>query len=483
MIWNCQTEGSNAKSAISNGFAGLTLKPMGPSLLKNKQGSVTILFGFAIMILMMTTGGAIDYARWLHARTLTKTSIDAAVLAGARILQISSLNEAEAIQAAKNYYEENTSKRLDLAVDTIEFQVSEQGTAVTASGEATLNTLVLKLIGVDQLPLLKLSGAEFAKAVLAVGANAEQNLEISLMLDVTGSMDGQKLDDMKAAAKDLIDIVVWEGNAGFTSRVALVPFAEAVMLPDAMFSDVWKGGPEVINYPLASGFPINWQRAGRCISERTGPHALTDNQPQGNPHRFMGAYRWDGACRPQNEVVPLTSDKQYLKATIDGFSATGGTAGHIGTAWSWYMLSPKWKNTLPASSEPAAYSMLSQTNSKGKPLLRKIAVMMTDGEYNAEYCDNGLRAAREDKENFTADCEAANGLAAEQARTLCSNMKAKGITVYTVGFQLAEGGEAEETLSQCATSPDHAYDADNGQQLRQSFRDIALKISELYLNK
>ena len=53
-----------------------------------------------------------------------------------------------------------------------------------------------------------------------------------MMLDVTGSMDGDKIVDLQAAAKDLIDIVVWGDQSKYTSRVALAPFAPAVNVGD-----------------------------------------------------------------------------------------------------------------------------------------------------------------------------------------------------------------------------------------------------------
>jgi hypothetical protein len=62
-------------------------------------------------------------------------------------------------------------------------------------------------------------------------------------------------------------------------------------------------------------------------------------------------------------------------------------------------------------------------------------------------------------------------------------MKAAGITVYTVGFEIPSGSTADTTLQQCATSPGHYYSAQSGEQLKQAFRDIALKISSLYLSR
>ncbi len=85
---------------------------------------------------------------------------------------------------------------------------------------------------------------------------------------------------------------------------------------------------------------------------------------------------------------------------------------------------------------------------------------MTDGEYNTQFSGES---------------------ATNQARAICANIKAAGITVFTVGFQLTSGGEAYQTLQQCATSSRHFYDLSTGEALRQAFRDIALQISTLRL--
>ena len=53
-----------------------------------------------------------------------------------------------------------------------------------------------------------------------------------MMLDVTGSMAGDKIVDLQVAAKDLIDIVVWGDQSKYTSKVALAPFAPAVNVGD-----------------------------------------------------------------------------------------------------------------------------------------------------------------------------------------------------------------------------------------------------------
>jgi hypothetical protein len=65
-------------------------------------------------------------------------------------------------------------------------------------------------------------------------------------------------------------------------------------------------------------------------------------------------------CGTVKSIYPLTKDKDLLKQRID--AQTGGsTAGQLGTAWPWYLLSPKWNSVLqmafPAANDAGSYSV------------------------------------------------------------------------------------------------------------------------------
>jgi hypothetical protein len=63
-------------------------------------------------------------------------------------------------------------------------------------------------------------------------------------------------------------------------------------------------------------------------------------------------------------------------------------------------------------------------------------------------------------------------------------MKAKGIEIYTIGFDI--GGPttpAYQLLSQCATDTTKFYAPVTNDQLQQAFTDIGLKLSSLYLSQ
>lgn len=464
---------------------------------QDRSGNTAILFAMMAVVLMLCVGAAVDIGRWLHARDQTVAAIDAALLAGGRYLQTESKDTAGAINIAKKFYNENVTSRIPVTDDTVTFTVADNNMAITASGNAYIKTPFLQLASIDKLPLIESGTAEFSKAEIAVGGNGGENLEIAMMLDVTGSMAGQKLKDLKDAAKDLIDIVVWKDQSEYTSKVALVPFSEDVRLPTTAALNKARGTGLDATKTISNGwYGSTTYYLSDCVVERAGSQRYTDAAPAAGQYVMAhytqtytqsgggGGYGWGygggwgsggsktGVCTipAGSEVQPLTNDRDTLIDKIDGLSASGGTAGQLGTAWAWYTLSPNWSSLWPAQNRPEAY---------GTEKLQKIAILMTDGEYNAQYSSDGILV-----DYGASTCpNAANGCSAQQAKALCTAMKAEGITVYTVGFALGGNQNAINTLNQCATDPTKFYNAEDGEQLKQAFRDIALRLSSLYLSK
>lgn len=95
--------------------------------------------------------------------------------------------------------------------------------------------------------------------------------------------------------------------------------------------------------------------------------------------------------------------------------------------------------------------------------MKKIAVLMTDGEYNTASGDSADVAE-----------------VSRNAVAVCAGMKAKGIEVYTVGFKL-DNATARETLRQCATDENHYFEASNGKELESAFREVAFRSVPVHL--
>ncbi len=426
--------GSDRHSATSKS----TVSSFAKRYADDRRGTIAILFALLLTAVVSVVGGAVDYARWLSAKTTTLSAMDTAVLAGGRALLVGQ-SSAAAIDVAEKYYAKNKSQVL--SVDNVVFTV-ENMNEIVAVADSAVATSLLGVAGIQQLHI-----RGEARAKVEVGANAGSHVEISMMLDTTGSMAGSKMVSLKEAAIDLVNITIWSDQSEFTSRVAVVPFAPYV-------------NPGRDAFEVAANYSPSGSSSNRtCVKERSGDNRYTDAAPNA-ANGYFDYYTGNWACNPQATVLPLTADKQDLQQRINQMQPTGMTAGHLGTQWAWYALSPNFANVWPLASEPKPYSMLTQMNENNQPLLRKIAVIMTDGEYNQKYSGSS---------------------SATQARAICANMKAAGIEVYTVGFAISEGGEADTTMEECASTTDHYYHADNGDALRSAFRDIALKIATLRL--
>jgi Flp pilus assembly protein TadG len=223
---------------------------------------------------------------------------------------------------------------------------------------------------------------------------------------------------------------------------------------------------------------VNVFQVSSCVTERTGAEAYTDAAP-GTALVSLNypSTASNGAC-PSNTVLPLTSNRSTINSRIAGLTRAGYTAGHIGAAWGWYTISPNFNSLWSGVSLPAA--------AYGAPETLKVMVLMTDGAFNTSYY-NGVIAqdtsgAGNDVDHINQN--ATNGDPLEQAEAICAAMKARGIIIYTVAFDMAgESDESKAMMANCATSEAHAKTADSTAELVTAFQQIAQSISQLRISR
>jgi Flp pilus assembly protein TadG len=520
------------------------------NLPRDERGSTAIIFALILVPLMGALGMAVDGARWYSARQSTSGAIDSAVLAGARMLQVDPDNPGAALQMAASAYTANTAGRGRVKTDTIKFVLTDSNSALSVDGNAYLKTSFLGIVGISELPLISTASSRVAKATLAGSGSNSSNIEVSVMLDVTGSMcdDGQgpcasgaKLDGLKDAARELVKIVVQDNQSRYASRVALVPFSTRVRVDrdnsdgtlmkkltnlepkwsgwiEECISSTGSGGGETAGnwtcLQTGSRYKSNW-KIYPCVTERvygTSWNAndqvdYTDDAPSAgrwlNAHggdrspffldssdsKAVASDRGSAADKPAshwnygssvycsdvpdgNAVLPLTADKTALKDRIGQFQAGGATGGVGGTAWAWYMLSPKWSSIWTGLAQPGSYSDVTAKQASGAPVLRKVAVLMTDGVYNS---------LRGNKEQDPA-------MVSSHAKKICAAMQVQKIEIFTVGFALdklsgSERSVAEDMLKSCGTDLSHFYSTLTVADLKAAFRDIAMKVSPVRLTQ
>ena len=220
-------------------------------------------------------------------------------------------------------------------------------------------------------------------------------------------------------------------------------------------------------------------RNSDCVSERSGNQAFTDAAP--STARLGFNYPADNLNNATNPCLnaplrPLSSDKPGLKSAINALTIGGSTAGHIGAAWGWYTVSPNF-NALWPSNAAGPYRDMN---------VLKSVILMTDGEFNTPYSDGVISSDAGTGSGSTADHinqTADNGSSTSQALKLCAAMKAQGIVVYTVGFQVGTTGAAADLMKNCATSPDYAYLPTSSTDLSEAFKAIGRDITRLRITR
>lgn len=439
-------------------------------LARDRAGSLAISAALIIPVAVALVFGTIDYSRTASAKSLLQDKLDAAALVAARSTgttdaEVQSVGAA-ALNASLSGFKNGT-------VKNISFTLANSGRTVVASAEVEVAAAILGIFSDNSLSVT--TRAEVVRQ--------SSNVEVALVLDVTASMAGTKVADLKVAASDLIDLVVQDTQTPFYSKVAIVPYSQAVnvgsyaaQVRGAVSSTGTCTSPGCQYYRFYNPWwDTNTHQISTCVTERTGTYAYTDDPP--TTALFGRNYpSTDNPCLAST-IVPLSSDKTALKNAISGLAAGGSSGGQIGIGWGWFMVSPKFSYLWPTASKPAAY---------GTENLIKAVVIMTDGEYNSAYC-NGVIAqdsASGSGSNYDKiNCNATNGDSYSQSQKLCTNMKAQGVIVYTVGFNVWNSTAAQDLVNKCATSSGHVYLPTTGTALKDAFKSIAQDISKLRVSK
>lgn len=403
----------------------------------DERGTVAVVFALTSLVLFLVAGMAIDLGRVYHTASRISASLDAAALAGAKGMRLENLNNAGVTTLTRQYFDIDFTGPAGAGtyatVTNFAVDINRNLGSVGVTATARVPTLFVGLIGINEFTVPRNSVAIFD----------QKDLEIGLQLDVTGSMAGPKLAALKVAAKDLFDILIPDAPTGQKVRIGLAPFSAGVNV--GRFIRAVDG---------------NRASANTCTYERLTPtNDKTDAAPVG-PDAYKIRADFPVAIQncPTATVKPLTDDKASLKSDVDSYAAAGSTAGQLGAAWAWNLVSPNWASVWGGGSAPAAYD-------DGRTI--KSVILMTDGDYNTV---GGV--------SKNANVIPASRLSVE----ICAGMKAKGIIVYTVGFQLAGNQTAINTLSACASSASKFYRAENEAALNAAFREIATDIVSLRLS-
>lgn len=422
----------------------------------NTEGTAGVLFALLCVAVFFLAGMAIDYGRILDVRNKLTAAVDAAALAAGRAMLDGQMSDNEIVRLAQTYFTENTrkiSKAGTIGVPTI--AVDRERGSVNISALATVAMTLTRLGGIRNVNVPVTTEAVFE----------QKDIEVGMALDITGSMydrpragGPRKIESLKLAFESFAErLLPEERSVSRKVRIGLAPYSASINL--GSYADAASLG----------------RSSDGCVTERSGGAESDDaapSGPYGGRRPVTGAFRveTDGnrdidtaegipggsayTC-PRATLTPLSDQRQTLVDTVNAYDTGGWTAGHIGAQWAWNLISDQWGSTWGGDSQPDTYTRVEQNR------LIKAVVLMTDGSFNTAY---------------------SNGASSRQAIDLCTEMKAKGVVVFSVAFDAPSA--AKETLEQCASPGiDYYADASNEAELEAAFNKFASKLSELRLAK
>ncbi|HUS98346.1 MAG TPA: pilus assembly protein TadG-related protein, partial [Hyphomicrobiaceae bacterium] len=186
---------------------------------RDERGAIAIIFALTLTIVVMVAGLALDVGRAVSASTKLGAAIDAAALAAAKAVRLQGLSTAQAQAMAVKLFNQNFLQGGNSAakINSIQVNVDTPNSSVEVIVDAEIPTTLARIAGITSLPLPRSSVATYDV----------KDIEVGLQLDVTGSMGGSKIVDLKSATKSLIDILIPDPGTATQQkiRVALAPYA------------------------------------------------------------------------------------------------------------------------------------------------------------------------------------------------------------------------------------------------------------------
>ena len=181
---------------------------------RNTAGTIAVAFAIMVPVIVGSAGMALDFAQAYLVQQRLAQALDAAALAAAA----SYTDEADIQQKVNEFFDANYPEE-KLGV-TFEPTVHVQGNEIIVGGSAYYGTFFLHVIGIEQIEV-----AAETEVTKVLG----NNIELALVLDVSGSMNNfSKINDLRNAAKSLVETVVYDDQSEYYSKIAIVPYGVAV---------------------------------------------------------------------------------------------------------------------------------------------------------------------------------------------------------------------------------------------------------------
>jgi len=490
------------------------MRHAGRRFLRDERGGMAVFLAAAIVVLSAAVGLGVDTIRGYLVQSRLAAALDAAGLAGARVMYSDTRDDDILMYFNANF----PAGYMGATIDGPNFTVDTNSEVLTIDASATIETSFMRILGFQ---------------TLTVSANSEitrqtELLELVLAIDMSGSMDnsavggGTRIEAARDAADELVKILFGDDETKALLKIGIVPWNGKVNVSvngtayDPLLNDTTAVDPFVnplpppapngglaqsvvhtVNnspVPLLSAAPADWQG---CVFARYLNDGL-DNDGD----LFAGSVTVDGKdwpawepvlsvgpeggepispgrcgmavdnneCTPCTDrgITPLQSNKTDTLTAISQLTDPGGTTDiPQGLAWAWRVLVPEPPFTQAEVDPPGRRT--------------QAIVLLTDGQ-NYGGSGDGYKTVFGYGTSAQGPVEGPG--MNKRLEDVAAAIKAQGILIYTIQFAFSSGSLAT-LMKKVASGPDapfYHYAPDKA-TLKQVFKEVANDLSELRLSK
>ena len=295
-----------------------------------EEDGALYLFGmFTFLMMLMICGIAVDFMHFESVRSKLQNTTDNAVLAAADMNQ-----DLDGVTVVLDHFEKAGMSQYLTSNPAQE--TTSNSRSKSAGAELDLDTYFLKLLDTDTLTAIASAAAEET-----IG-----DIEISLVLDVSGSMRGSKLTAMQEAAETFLTTVFDDTDEGRLT-VSVIPYAEQVSVGAGLL-----GGYANVTEEHDYSNCVEWEEADYQTTQV--PETKTLNRaghfnPSDDEYRAADDNPFDYYTCPidsSREIMPVSSNEQGLKDFVNDLEADGWTATDTGIKWGVTLLDPMSQDTV-----------------------------------------------------------------------------------------------------------------------------------------
>jgi Flp pilus assembly protein TadG len=508
------------------------------ALWRRRDGNVAIWFAIALPVLAVLVFGGMDIARASSDKRKLQDALDAAALFAARS---TATTDAELQAIGQQALVAQLGNLGDAKLVSSSFKLTgEKNATVSATGRIEVNTIIANLwlrgdmvVGAGSEVVRSMNKVELAMVLDNTGSMAGTKLS-NLKTSAKNLIDTLSAASARSSEPNAIRIGIVpfsqtvKVGADYGSESWLDQTGAAPINKEIFFDKATGKAVNANRLSLLTAMGETW---GGCVEVRAQPYDVQDTAPSTStpaslitpyfapdepdsrkksdnangdfgsfsndylpdelysggdwriPQGYVGKYDQapSGSGKGPNQgcdmqpLMRLTTNWASLKTLIDGMVATGNTNVPLGTAWGWSLLSPG-----GPFSDGVAY---------GTPKTTKIAIIMTDGDNvmsgannDNDSTYNGLGYVWQGRLGITSGSDSARAAKMDsRLALLCTNMKAKGIVIYTIRVEVKTGSSS--LLENCATTKDKFHDVQNASQLNAVFQNIAGEIANLRISR